>query len=81
LNLPLTSLVTDIYRNLSTRYPTADHSAALLELERLNAGIRLGGTGSIALILFARANVRGVRQRACRSNGKNLWMLTHYFSS
>lgn len=42
LNLPLTSLVTDIYRNLSTRYPTADHSAALLELERLNAGIRLG---------------------------------------
>ncbi|WP_423681536.1 NAD(P)-dependent oxidoreductase [Undibacterium sp. WLHG33] len=42
LSLPLTNLVTDIYRHLSTRYPTADHSAALLELERVNGGIRLG---------------------------------------
>lgn len=42
LELPLTNLVSAIYRDLLQTHPTADHSAALLELEKHNPGIRLG---------------------------------------
>lgn len=42
LTLPLTQLVTDVYRALLLQHPTADHSAALLELEHKNPGQRLG---------------------------------------
>jgi 2-hydroxy-3-oxopropionate reductase len=40
--LPLTALVTERYQAIVEEYPTADHSAALLALERLNTGHRLG---------------------------------------
>lgn len=40
--LPLTALVTERYQAIVDDYPTADHSAALLALERLNTGHRLG---------------------------------------
>ncbi len=43
LNLPLTQLVTERYASIAERYATADHSAALLALEELNPGQRLGG--------------------------------------
>jgi 3-hydroxyisobutyrate dehydrogenase-like beta-hydroxyacid dehydrogenase len=42
LQLPLTEMVTTTYRALLSYLPTADHSAALLELERRNPGVRLG---------------------------------------
>ena len=42
LTLPVTQIVTDVYRALLPNYPTADHSAALLELENRNPGKRLG---------------------------------------
>lgn len=40
--LPVTSLVTERYASIRDVYPQADHSAALLALERLNPGQRLG---------------------------------------
>jgi 3-hydroxyisobutyrate dehydrogenase-like beta-hydroxyacid dehydrogenase len=42
LTLPLTALVTERYASIEQTYPRADHSAALLALEQLNPGIRLG---------------------------------------
>ncbi|MET3138132.1 3-hydroxyisobutyrate dehydrogenase-like beta-hydroxyacid dehydrogenase [Undibacterium sp. GrIS 1.2] len=42
LTLPMTELVTKVYRSLVDRFPSADHSAALLELEQKNPGTRLG---------------------------------------
>jgi 3-hydroxyisobutyrate dehydrogenase-like beta-hydroxyacid dehydrogenase len=40
--LPVTSLVTERYESIREIYPQADHSAALLALERLNPGHRVG---------------------------------------
>ena len=42
LDLPLTQLVTERYQSIADVYAQADHSAALLALERLNPGQRLG---------------------------------------
>ncbi|MFZ6876408.1 NAD(P)-dependent oxidoreductase [Undibacterium sp. Di27W] len=42
VDLPITRLVTDVYRDLLPDYPYADHSAALLALEHKNPGKRLG---------------------------------------
>lgn len=42
LHLPLTELVAQRYRSILESIPHADHSAALIALERLNPGIRLG---------------------------------------
>ena len=42
LHLPQAQLITDVYRRLLKTDPLADHSAALLDLERSNPGIRLG---------------------------------------
>jgi 3-hydroxyisobutyrate dehydrogenase-like beta-hydroxyacid dehydrogenase len=42
VTLPVTQLVTQRYETLAERYPTADHAAALLALEALNPGQRLG---------------------------------------
>jgi 3-hydroxyisobutyrate dehydrogenase-like beta-hydroxyacid dehydrogenase len=42
VELPLAEIVTATYRSLLSYIPTADHSAALIELERRNPGIRLG---------------------------------------
>jgi 2-hydroxy-3-oxopropionate reductase len=42
LQLPLTELVTRRYEAIEGAYPQADHSAALLALEQLNPGQRLG---------------------------------------
>ncbi|APA66501.1 NAD(P)-dependent oxidoreductase [Janthinobacterium sp. 1_2014MBL_MicDiv] len=43
LTLPVTQLVTQRYDSIAATYPTADHAAALLALEALNPGQRLGG--------------------------------------
>jgi 3-hydroxyisobutyrate dehydrogenase-like beta-hydroxyacid dehydrogenase len=40
--LPVTALVTDTYRSIEDAYPRADQSAALLALEKINPGQRLG---------------------------------------
>jgi 3-hydroxyisobutyrate dehydrogenase-like beta-hydroxyacid dehydrogenase len=40
--LPVTSLVTERYEAIRDVYPRADHAAALLALERLNPGRRVG---------------------------------------
>ncbi|MGK5046677.1 NAD(P)-dependent oxidoreductase [Janthinobacterium sp. GB4P2] len=40
--LPVTQLVTQRYETIAETYPTADHAAALLALEALNPGQRLG---------------------------------------
>jgi len=40
--LPVTSLVTERYEAIKDAYPQADHSAALLALEALNPGQRVG---------------------------------------
>ncbi|GGY97749.1 NAD(P)-dependent oxidoreductase [Pseudoduganella plicata] len=40
--LPVTSLVTERYESIRDVYPQADHAAALLALERLNPGLRVG---------------------------------------
>ena len=40
--LPVTALVTERYESIAAVYPVADHSAALLALETLNPGVRLG---------------------------------------
>lgn len=42
VTLPVTQLVTQRYETLAATYPTADHAAALLALEALNPGQRLG---------------------------------------
>jgi 2-hydroxy-3-oxopropionate reductase len=42
LALPLASLVTERYETIRSTLPHADHAAALLALERLNPGQRLG---------------------------------------
>jgi 3-hydroxyisobutyrate dehydrogenase-like beta-hydroxyacid dehydrogenase len=42
LVLPMTALVTERYRAIEPTYPGADHAAALLALEQLNPGLRLG---------------------------------------
>lgn len=42
VTLPVTNVVTERYLSIEHVYPTADHSAALLALERLNPGQRLG---------------------------------------
>lgn len=44
LALPVTALVTDQYRSIADEYPRADQSAALLALEKMNPGQRLGAT-------------------------------------
>ena len=40
--LPVTALVTEHYQSIAAELPRADHSAALLALEKLNPGQRLG---------------------------------------
>ena len=42
VTLPVTQLVTQRYERIAGTYPTADHAAALLALEALNPGRRLG---------------------------------------
>lgn len=42
LALPLTALVTDQYQSIVGDLPEADHAAALIALERINPGLRLG---------------------------------------
>lgn len=42
LSLPLTQLVAERYESIADSHATADHSAALLALEQLNPGQRLG---------------------------------------
>ena len=42
LRLPVTELVTRQYATIEAAMPTADHAAALLALERMNPGLRLG---------------------------------------
>lgn len=42
IRLPVTELVSETYRSILTLVPNADQSAALLALERLNPGLRLG---------------------------------------
>ena len=40
--LPVTALVTEHYQSIAAELPRADHAAALLALEKMNAGRRLG---------------------------------------
>lgn len=40
--LPVTALVTEHYQSIAAELPHADHSAALLALEKRNPGLRLG---------------------------------------
>ncbi len=42
IHLPVTSLVSEHFRNLVTTHPTADHSAVLIDLEQRNPGKRVG---------------------------------------
>lgn len=42
IELPVTSLVTQRYESIEHMFPHADHSAALLALEQLNTGHRVG---------------------------------------
>jgi 3-hydroxyisobutyrate dehydrogenase-like beta-hydroxyacid dehydrogenase len=42
LVLPVTALVTESYASIEAAHPHADHAAALLALEKLNPGQRLG---------------------------------------
>jgi 2-hydroxy-3-oxopropionate reductase len=42
LTLPVTELVTRQYETIEEALPTADHAAALLGLEQMNPGLRLG---------------------------------------
>lgn len=44
LQLPVTSLVTDLYHQIQDAFSSADQSAVLLALERLNPAKRLGDT-------------------------------------
>lgn len=43
VQLPVSALVTDLYRSILDKVPNADQSAALLALEQINPGKRLGG--------------------------------------
>ncbi|MES2126124.1 MAG: NAD(P)-dependent oxidoreductase [Pseudomonadota bacterium] len=43
LALPLTALALEHFQSIAAAHPTADHSAALLALEQMNPGLRLGG--------------------------------------
>ena len=47
IKLPLTKKVTDHYESLVKTTPLADQSAILLEVEKMNLGIRLGGSENI----------------------------------
>ena len=40
--LPVAALVTEHYRSIADDYPAADQCAALLALEKVNPGLRLG---------------------------------------
>jgi len=42
VQLPVSALVTDLYRSILDKVPNADQSAALLALEQMNPGKRLG---------------------------------------
>jgi 2-hydroxy-3-oxopropionate reductase len=42
IRLPVTELVTERYRSILAALPQADQSAALLALERINPGVRVG---------------------------------------
>lgn len=42
VNLPVTQLLTDLYRSILDVAPNADQAAALLAIEKLNPGIRVG---------------------------------------
>jgi 3-hydroxyisobutyrate dehydrogenase-like beta-hydroxyacid dehydrogenase len=42
VTLPVSILVTEIYRSIVEKFPNADQSAALLALERMNPGKRVG---------------------------------------
>jgi 3-hydroxyisobutyrate dehydrogenase-like beta-hydroxyacid dehydrogenase len=42
VTLPVSTLVTEIYRSIVDKFPNADQSAALLALERMNPGKRVG---------------------------------------
>ncbi len=42
VRLPVTELVTERYRSIQELLPNADHAAALLALEMLNPGVRVG---------------------------------------
>ncbi len=42
LTLPVAELVTQQYETIESTLPTADHAAALLALEQMNPGLRLG---------------------------------------
>jgi 2-hydroxy-3-oxopropionate reductase len=42
LRLPVTELVAERYRSILNALPHADHAAALIALERLNPGKRVG---------------------------------------
>jgi 2-hydroxy-3-oxopropionate reductase len=42
VTLPVTDLVTRQYERIETELPAADHSAALIALEKMNPGKRLG---------------------------------------
>jgi 2-hydroxy-3-oxopropionate reductase len=42
VTLPVTALVTRQYESIEAALPQADHSAALIALERMNPGKRLG---------------------------------------
>ncbi|MCH8623067.1 NAD(P)-dependent oxidoreductase [Undibacterium sp. TS12] len=47
VDLPITMLVTEVYRSLLPVHPHADHSAALLALEQRNPGKRLGDQADV----------------------------------
>ena len=47
IRLPVTELVSEAYRSILALVPNADQSAALLALERLNPGLRLGNADDI----------------------------------
>ena len=47
LSLPMAALVTQHYQSIGELYPIADHAAALLALERINPGLRLGDAPDI----------------------------------
>lgn len=42
VSLPVTQLLTDLYRSILDAVPNADQAAALLAIEKLNPGIRVG---------------------------------------
>ncbi|MGN6703380.1 MAG: NAD(P)-dependent oxidoreductase [Burkholderiaceae bacterium] len=43
VTLPAAALVAEIYRSIADSVPNADQAAALLALERMNPGVRVGG--------------------------------------